>query len=207
MKSCVGLIVSGLILVAAMSVGATQVSPGGLVIEGQMYVTGDPDWDPVLGEYVPSDGWYDFFVPSEVWNWYDHPNPDPQDLMYHGDNEIGVREGVTDIPLGIYEAGSLAWLGHAVHAFDLTVRAATPAGWSGSLNLLLELRSSSPGVDEVYWSLLGPFSSEPVHAYIELPGPSPGYEVRLIAVPDVSPFISLLSGIGLLVYRQRRNRS
>lgn len=207
MRNYICLAVLCFVVLLSTSAAAVPVTPGGLVIEGSMYITGDPVWDSDSGTWVSEDGWWPFGIPS--WDqppWWDGPG-DPEDLMYHDSSEIGVRESVFDVPLGCYESGGTAWLGHAVHAFDLTVRAATSGVWSDSQNLLLELRSPMPGVDEVYWSATGPFSSEPLHVYVELPQPVAGYEVRLTAIPDVPPSTTLVIGLGLLAFHQRRRRA
>lgn len=198
MKRYVLAVVLWLVLVPAAGAVAVQVTPGGLTIEGQMYVTGDPEWDPNLGVWVPVQGWWPIELPSTP---LEQPG-DPQDLMYHNSTEIGVREGVFDISPGTFESASTIYLGHVIHTIDLTVQ----GEWPGSLNLLFELRSPMPGSDTVYWAATGPFSSEPAHAYVEFAEPIAGYEIRLAVVPEPSPLVALFSGLGLLAYGRRRKQ-
>jgi len=206
MKTYVLLTILCFLLIPTPEATAIQMTPGGLVIQGQMYVTGDPVWDPDLGKWISEDGWFPFYIPTQEPPPWWQESGDPQDLMYHSSTEIGVKEGVFDISLGTFENGSTIYLGHAIHTIDLTVQATTSGLWPGSQNLRLELRSPMPGSDTVYWSATGPFSSEPLHAYLEFPQPTAGYEVRLTAVPEVSPVLTLSFGLGVALCRWRRRR-
>ncbi|MCL4552983.1 MAG: hypothetical protein M1305_05465 [Candidatus Marsarchaeota archaeon] len=166
-----------------------------------MYLTGDPVWDPDSGTWKPIDGWWP--IGTLPLSSMEQPG-DPWDLTYHEDYRIGVRERVCDIPLGTYEIAEGAMLGHVIHAIDFTISAAAPDGWLSSQNLLVELRGPYADSDIVYWSAKGPFTSEPVHAYIEFPQPTAGYQVRLTVVPDASSLITLLTGIGFLAIKIMR---
>ncbi len=187
-----------IVLAAAACVGAEGVTPGGLAISGQMYWEGDGD--PLQ--------W------SQIWlcQMGGQQNGDPGNAMYatadtidqEGSGKIGVNDGVCDIPLGNYADFGGVFLGHEVYALDLTVSPLDPNGWSGSGNLCFEI--CNPLTNEIAWSLPGPFTSEPVEACVEFSQPIAGYDLRLAVVPDVSPIVSLLSGLGLLAWRQRKKK-
>ncbi len=130
---------------------------------------------------------------------------DPYDLMYSTDGligEIGVTHGIYDIRAGTYESIETGFLGHVVCALDFTISSKYPGWWPQSENLLFEVLHPDSGT--AYWSARGPFVSEPIQAYVEFPDCSWGFEVRLTVVPGLSPFIVLLSGLGLFACAQRR---
>ena len=196
-KNCLWLIVLCLVLVSSAEVSAVPVTPGGLVISGQMYWEGDGEplhWTTIW--FLPDSG---------------AGASDPGDRMYadgdslQGKGEIGVSEGTSSIPFGDYESIACIFLGHTVHALDLTVSSAGTGPWSLSEDLRFEVRDPLTG--ELAWSLQGPFSAEPAHAYINYLQPTVGYDFRLAVVPDASPLVTLLSGLGVLAYKQRRIRA
>jgi len=99
--------------------------------------------------------------------------------------EIGIRDGIYSVPEGTYESGGLIFLGTVINTIDITVKASGSGTWANSNNLRIELRHFSR--DYVYWSAVGPFSSDqPLHVHLDFPKPIGGYEVRLTAVPEAS---------------------
>jgi hypothetical protein len=172
---------------------AIPVSPGGLAIQGQMYVEGDND--PLQ--------WRAMVYDADPWTW-DQPG-DPLDLMYTTPNsEMGVRAGVYDVLLGSYERAGIVMLGHVIHAMDFTVQANDIGVWPDSGNLRFEVRHFSS--DTVYWSTTGPFSSEPVQGHIDFADPVAGYELRLTVVPEPVPLVALSSGLALLMLTRKPGR-
>ncbi len=218
MKTCCYLLMLCLTLVFAVRANAIKrvpVTSGALTITGQMYVQQDPpDYNPETGEYVVEKWWpledCPFYSTKDsYWRWYYEGVGDPQNYMFYENFQIGVRRS-GNIPIGTYEqAQSLPFLGNRILGFNFTVTPTTVGTWRGSENLRLELLSG-PWSDEVFWWTYGPFSSEePLHVHLDLEpdgyGRFPGsYGFRLTVVPEVSPFISLLSGLGLLAYIRRR---
>lgn len=186
-----------LCLIALLSVGAAAVpvTPGGLTITGQTYWEGDPV-SPCWTELLPG-----MCITDNT--------GDPEEGLFSFDDlrgrEIGVVEGVYTLPKGSYESLKVGFVGHTARILDLTIQSIEQGGWLGSENLLFEIRSAFS--DEVYWAWSGPFSSDPVQAYVEFPDPQWGYEFRLTVVPDAAPFVVLLTGLGAFGYRSLRSRA
>jgi hypothetical protein len=138
MKNCTCLVVLCLIVFLSTGAAAVPVTPGGLVVDGQMYITGDP-----LDGTEPAQQWVDFVLPPT----WEEPG-DPLDMMYHSSTEIGIRDGICSIPLGNYESAKGMMLGHVIHTMDFTIRTTTIDNWSESGNLLFQLLS--PDATTVY---------------------------------------------------------
>jgi hypothetical protein len=188
-----GLVVLCLVAVLSTSASAVPVTPGGVVISGQMYWEGDgvsPYWVDLSPGVCTTD-----------------TTGDPQGGLFSFDDsrgrEIGVLEGIYELQEGSYESLKAGFVGHTVRTLDLTIQSVGSGGWLGSQNLLFEIRS--PYSNDVHWTWNGAFSSEPVNAYVQLPSPQWGYEFRLTVVPDASPLVVLLTGLSAFGYRSRRS--
>lgn len=183
-----------MVIAVLAAIVATAVSAGPEVsVTGQAFAhyggPGDP-WDA----WVPL---FRFNTPTSYFA------RDPDKLLYASlVDESSIRLGSKQSAPGPEDVGAYIGYGQAflsadVSAFDFYV-SAVPGTPSGSSRLRLELW----WLEEIVWSSVAPWSTEPQHVQLDVPRYG-GYQFRLAIVPEPATWLGMITPLIVLILRRR----